>query len=67
MRMRITKNELEYYARSKRENTTIRLQGINWRVIGITADWIPNASAQPTPGATQGEQQQWWVELSEAK
>jgi hypothetical protein len=65
MRMRITAPEVNYYADAKRFNKIVRVQGLDWRVVGVTADRVPNPSAPPTPGAEQGEQQQWWVELAE--
>jgi hypothetical protein len=67
MRMRIADGEVNYYSDAKRFNKVVRVQGANWRVAGVTADRIPNATKLPTPGAAQGEQQQWWVELSEVR
>jgi hypothetical protein len=68
MRMRITATELDYYAKAKRDSAIVRVQGANWRVIGVTADRVPNPTKPPVlPNYPQGEQQQWWVELSEVK
>jgi hypothetical protein len=65
MRVRAVDHELEYYAQAKRDGLTVRVQSRDWKVVGITADRVPNPSAPPTPGALQGEQQQYWIELQE--
>ena len=53
MRIRIASDaEREYYAKAKRDNTVVRYQGANWRVLGVTADMAAGTA-------------QWWVELIE--
>jgi hypothetical protein len=54
MRIRVTESELQYYAKAKRDNTPVRVQGYSWQVIGITADHVVG-------------EQQYWVELVEAR
>jgi hypothetical protein len=53
MRIRASETEVQYYAKAKRDNQIVRLQGSNWRVLGVTADHVDG-------------QQQWWIELIEA-
>ena len=62
MRIRVAKEELEYYAKAKRDNQPVRYQGASWRVLGVTVD----AGAPPGAGRRdRPEMPQWWVELIE--
>ena len=62
MRMRISDNEIQYYAKAKRDGATVRLQGMNWRVSGVTADTMGGAVSDSDPT----HRSQYWVELAEA-
>ena len=63
MRFRISDAEVQYYAQAKRDNTTVRVHGQNWRVLGVTADLMGGVINDGL--AASGRQAQWWIELSE--
>lgn len=64
MRIRITADQMPMYATAKRDNATVRLQGREWRVLGVTADTMGGVH-----GGLMSDPRfklQYWVELREA-
>jgi hypothetical protein len=65
-RIRIADGEVEYYSRAKRDGSKVRVQGRDWRVIGIVTDMMGGAATTPLADTARGARPQWWVELTEA-
>ena len=66
MRFRVSDDQVEYYARSKRDGSKVRLQGREWRVQGVTVDMMGGAATKTLADTTKGARPQWWIELVEA-
>lgn len=66
MRMRIAASEVEHYAKAKRDGSKVRVQGADWRVLGVTVDMMSGAATRELADVGAGRKPQWWVELSEA-
>jgi hypothetical protein len=65
MRMRIADNEIEHYAKAKRDGAKVRVQGRDWRVLGVTVDMMGGAATKALSDVGAGRKPQWWVELAE--
>jgi hypothetical protein len=65
-RLRIADGEVEYYAKAKRDGGKVRVQGRDWRVLGITTDMMGGAATTSLADTARGARPQWWVELTEA-
>lgn len=66
MRMRISAGEVEHYAKAKRDGSKVRVQGVDWRVLGVTVDMMSGAATRELGEVGAGRNPQWWVELSES-
>jgi hypothetical protein len=62
MRIRITTDQLPTYTVAKRDGTTVRLQGRDWVVLGVTADTMSGAAGGL---GDPRHKLQYWVELRE--
>jgi hypothetical protein len=67
MRVRVSREDVEYYSRARRQNQPVRYQGSNWRVQGVTIDTpLSNVSTTGLDDHISGHSATWWVELIEA-
>jgi hypothetical protein len=66
MRFRVADGEVEYYARAKRDGGKVRVQGREWRVLGVTVDMMGGAATKALSDTSKGARPQWWIELTEA-
>lgn len=65
MRIRIAASEVEHYAKAKRDGARVRLQGRDWRVLGVTVDMMGGAATKALVDSGAGRKPQWWIELAE--
>ena len=63
MRIRVSREDVEYYAKAHRDSQPVRFQGQNWRVLGISVD---AGAPQGAGRRNQPELPQWWVEMIES-
>jgi hypothetical protein len=66
MRFRVSDAEVEYYSRAKRDGGKVRVQGRDWRVLGVTVDMMGGAATKSLSDHSKGARPQWWIELTEA-
>jgi hypothetical protein len=66
MRIRVAKEEIEYYEKAKRDGKPVRYQGASWRVLGITTDMMAGNVGTGLQNPQSGRRAQWWVEIIES-